>query len=74
MTALGSGIYSPSGPLNYTYNTTGGSELVIAEIPILKRGERTGEKVGELVEEDILDEEEVVLQNDEKKWRIYNQC
>ena len=35
LTALGSGIYSPSGPLNFTYNTTRGSELVVAQVPIL---------------------------------------
>ena len=39
MTALGSGIYSPSGPLNFTYNTTGGSELVVAQVPILSTSE-----------------------------------
>ena len=58
MTALGSGIYSPSGPLNYTYNTTGGSELIIAEIPILsastgfdlRRGERMEEVKKEVKE------------------------
>eukprot|EP00092_Neocalanus_flemingeri_P008797 GFUD01009470.1.p1 GENE.GFUD01009470.1~~GFUD01009470.1.p1 ORF type:complete len:507 (+),score=151.05 GFUD01009470.1:145-1665(+) len=35
--ALGSGIYSPSGPLNYTYEEEGGSQLVIAKIPKLGR-------------------------------------
>ena len=64
MTALGSGIYSPSGPLNYTYNTTGGSELVIAQIPILtandlKNRERRGQEE-EVVEEDELADEELV--------------
>ena len=32
--ALGSGIFSPSGPLNYTYNSRGGSKLVTAKVPI----------------------------------------
>ena len=40
MTALGSGLYSPSGPLNFTYNTTGGSELIVAEVPILSAGRK----------------------------------
>ena len=31
--ALGSGIFSPSGPLNYTYNSRGGSKLVTAKVP-----------------------------------------
>ena len=34
--ALGSGIYSPTGPLNYTYDIGSGSKLVMAEIPIKK--------------------------------------
>jgi len=34
--ALGSGIYTPTGPLNYTYDSNSGSKLVIAEIPIKK--------------------------------------
>ena len=63
MTALGSGIYSPSGPLNYTYNTTGGSELIIAEIPILsastgfdlRRGERMEEVKKEVKEVEEVD-------------------
>ena len=32
--ALGSGIFSPSGPLNYTYSSRGGSKLVTAKVPI----------------------------------------
>ena len=46
MTALGSGIYSPDGPLNFTYNATGGSELVIAEVPILSPSTRSSMRAG----------------------------
>jgi len=39
---LGSGIYSPSGPLNYTYDASTGSNMVIAQIPKLaKQKERS---------------------------------
>ena len=63
MTALGSGIYSPSGPLNYTYNTTGGSELVIAQIPILTASDlKTRERRGQ--EEEVLEEEEVLVEEE----------
>ena len=33
LSALGSGIYSPSGPLNYTYDNSGGSKLITSKIP-----------------------------------------
>ena len=32
-TALGSGIYIPSGPMNYTYDSSGGSKLITSIIP-----------------------------------------
>ena len=38
--ALGSGIFSPNGPLNYTYDENSGSRLVIAKVPILKNHEK----------------------------------
>ena len=34
--ALGSGVYSGDGPLNYTYNADSGSRLVTASVPIKK--------------------------------------
>ena len=74
MTALGSGIYSPSGPLNYTYNTTGGSELIIAQIPILSPSTGSHPKKGEL-EEEVVEEmvEEMVEEEDVGGWRFgYN--
>ena len=37
--ALGSGIFSPRGPLNYTYSAGAGSRLVTARVPIISRGE-----------------------------------
>ena len=37
--ALGSGIFSPRGPLNYTYSAGAGSRLVTARVPIIRRGE-----------------------------------
>ena len=32
---LGSGIYSPSGPLNYTYDASTASKMVITQVPKL---------------------------------------
>ena len=37
--ALGSGIFSPRGPLNYTYSAGAGSRLVTARVPVIRRGE-----------------------------------
>ena len=68
MTALGSGIYSPSGPLNYTYNTTGGSELIIAEIPILSPSTGSHQNRGERRIE-VENVEEVEEVEDVEGWR-----
>ena len=46
MTALGSGIYSPSGPLNFTYNHTGGEELIVAKVPILSASTEAKPRLG----------------------------
>merc|ERR1739838_624119 len=35
--ALGSGIYSPSGPLNYTWEEGSGSRMLTAKIPKVER-------------------------------------
>ena len=52
--ALGSGIYSPSGPLNYTYYETSGSNMVTARVPKLNRNmERKGKKNIPKTEKDL---------------------
>ena len=42
--ALGSGIFSPRGPLSYTYSAGAGSRLVTARVPIISRGEEAGQQ------------------------------
>ena len=49
--ALGSGIFSPRGPLNYTYSAGAGSRLVTARVPIIRRGEEgAGQRQQEAVQ------------------------
>ena len=46
MTALGSGIYSPSGPIHFTYNPAGGEELIVAKVPILSASTEAKPRLG----------------------------
>ena len=52
--ALGSGIFSPRGPLNYTYSAGAGSRLVTARVPVIRRGEQ---EAVEAVQRTQLDQE-----------------
>ena len=44
--SLGSGIYSPSGPLNYTYDENSGSLMVFAKIPKIKKDNPKENRIG----------------------------
>ena len=51
--ALGSGIFSPRGPLNYTYSAGAGSRLVTARVPLIRRGAE--HRAGQLEQEQAVE-------------------